>query len=825
MPASPQLYSSRIINIFVTLIRRKYRHVDVEELLSYAGMTSGEVSDEGHWFTQRQVDLFHEKMNTMIGHDISREGGRFAASLDGLGLGAKCFLGMVSPAVVFNGIARSVPKLTRSSLYTSQRLAETTYEITAQPVKGVQERAYQCENRLGFLEAVPLVFNFGLPKVEHPECLFRGGDCCRYIVTWNKPSYVRIRTVRNRLTPVLLLAVAGSALFVSPQMVAALSSMLVMAFLGTSYTAELLEGKELTGALLELRESSEHLVEQVESNYNNARMVNEVGQAISRQSDIDEVLESVIMALENRLRYDRCLILLADEGPSELTFRTGFGYRGDQLELLRQTSFKLHPNSNGVLVRTFREQRPVLVNDLAEVGPHHAARSAAFTEMMAAQSFICCPIVYEGESLGVLAVDNVRTKRLLVQSDMTLLMGIAPVIGMSIRNAMYVERERRMEEQLRHSQKMEAVGQLAGGIAHDFNNLLTAIIGFANLSQGTVDADHPAAKYLDQVQLAADRASHLTEGLLAFSRKQVKDPRAVELNHVVENINKLLRRLITAEIELDIDLSRQRLQIMADPGQIEQVLMNLVANARDAISGSGRLSISTSVVELTPELVRKRGVGKAGSYAMLSVADTGAGMDAATKARIFEPFFTTKEVGKGTGLGMAIVYGIVQQHEGFIDVTSEPGVGTIFDVYLPILGKDVGRTVADVVDTGCYAGSETVLVAEDAPEVRRLTSEVLSSNGYRVIEAVDGEDAVNRFLEHRESVDLVIMDVVMPKMNGKDAYAAIARKNPRTKVLFTSGYTPDDVARKGVTFAKGNFLPKPSTPQELLKKVREVLAA
>jgi signal transduction histidine kinase/CheY-like chemotaxis protein len=444
---------------------------------------------------------------------------------------------------------------------------------------------------------------------------------------------------------------------------------------------------------------------------------------------------------------------------------------------------------------------------------------------MDVQSFICCPIVCEGESLGVLAVDNVKSKKTLVKSDMSLLMGVAPVIGMSIRNAMYIDRERRMAEQLRQSQKMEAVGQLAGGIAHDFNNLLTAIIGFTNLAQMTIDSDHRAANFLEQVQFAADRATHLTQGLLAFSRNQVNDPRPVELNGIVENIRKLLSRLITEEIQLDICFSRERLNVMADCGQIEQVLMNLVTNARDAMSGPGVLTITTSPLEINEDFIADRGYGVVGQYAVLSISDTGAGMDEATRARIFEPFFTTKEVGKGTGLGMAIVYGIVKQHDGYLDTESEPGKGTTFRIYLPILqGEVAAPRHREVLDLS-FDGSETVLVAEDAPEVRRLTTEVLRQSGYRVIEAVDGEDAVEKFRENREEIDLLIMDVVMPKMNGKDAFSAIARINPEIKVLFTSGYTPDEVARKGITFAKENFLAKPASPAVLLKKVREVLAA
>jgi CheY-like chemotaxis protein len=285
-----------------------------------------------------------------------------------------------------------------------------------------------------------------------------------------------------------------------------------------------------------------------------------------------------------------------------------------------------------------------------------------------------------------------------------------------------------------------------------------------------------------------------------------------------------LTRLISAEIELKIALSPQRLHVIADSGQIEQIIMNLVTNARDAMNGSGLLAIRTGIAEMTEEIVDTQGYGAVGCYAVLSVSDTGSGIDDSTKAKIFEPFFTTKEVGKGTGLGLAIVYGIVQQHEGYLDIDSQPDLGTTFNIYLPLQDKQVIRSGAAVERVLPFVGTETVLVAEDAPEVRRLTAELLTRNGYQVIEAVDGQDALDRFADKSDQIDLVIMDVVMPKMNGKDAYAEMAKIKPRVKVLFTSGYTPDDVKRKGVAFGSENFLPKPSTPQMLLKKVRELLA-
>jgi signal transduction histidine kinase len=786
-----------------------------------------EISDEGHWFTQSQVDRFHEKASQMLDDlDISREAGRYAASGESLGFMGKYALGWIGPANAFFAIGKVTVNFTRSSIYASRKIADNKVEITVTPVEGIEERPYQCENRIGFFEAILMIFNFDIPVIEHPECIFKGGSRCRYIVTWKKTLYTRLRSARNYLTPLLFAICAALSPLCSWPVLAGMLLVLAFLFLACSYISERLEKRELSAALSNLKESSDSLIDQIGVNYNNARMVNEVGQAISKQSGIDEVLENVIKTLENRLGYSRCLILLADPTKSSLRFRTGFGYSDEQLIVLKDTSFNLEdPESKGVFVVCFREQRSILVNDFSQVANVHSARSVSFSEKMEAQSFLCCAIVCEGESLGVLAVANSKTNKKLVQSDMSLLMGVAPVIGMSIRNAMYIDRERRMAEQIRQSQKMEAVGQLAGGVAHDFNNLLTAIIGFTTLAQMNMQKENPSLRSLEQVLLAADRATNLTQGLLAFSRKQVNNPVPVDLNDIIKNIKELLRRLISAEIELEISLSEQRLQVVADAGQIDQVMMNLVTNARDAMGGTGVLTIRTSSVEMCEDFVKTHGFGTVGCYAMISVSDTGTGIDHATNAHIFEPFFTTKEVGKGTGLGLAIVYGIVKQHDGYLDIESEPGTGTTFNIYLPLLQKEVITSRPAQVLEVSYEGTETVLVAEDAPEVRRLTTEVLEQNGYHVIEATDGQDALQKFSENRDNVDLVIMDVVMPKMNGKEAFSEIVKISPSMKVLFTSGYTHDDANQKGVTFGSENFLTKPSSPQALLKKVREVLTA
>ncbi|MEK6583112.1 MAG: PAS domain S-box protein [Nitrospirota bacterium] len=386
-----------------------------------------------------------------------------------------------------------------------------------------------------------------------------------------------------------------------------------------------------------------------------------------------------------------------------------------------------------------------------------------------------------------------------------------------------ITEKKKLEDQLRHSQKLEAIGTFAGGIAHDFNNILTAIIGYGNLLQMKMEADEPLRAYVDPILISAERAASLTHSLLAFSRKQIMSTRPVNLNEIVGVVKKLLVRLIGEDIEVKTLLSEDDLTVMADPGQIEQVLINLATNARDAMEGGGVLTIITKPVELDNNFIMAHNYGKKGKYAFVSVTDTGTGMDERTKEKIFDPFFTTKEVGKGTGLGLAIVYGIIKQHNGYINVYSEQGQGTTFNIYLPLTRKaEVKETkLAEIASS--MDGAETVLLAEDEGEVRQITKTVLEKFGYKVIEAVDGEDAVNKFMENRDKIELLIFDVIMPKKTGKEAYEEIKKIRPDIRALFTSGYPVEIAGNKG-PFEEGiNFVPKPVSPTGLLKKVREIL--
>ncbi|RQW77648.1 MAG: response regulator, partial [Geobacter sp.] len=384
------------------------------------------------------------------------------------------------------------------------------------------------------------------------------------------------------------------------------------------------------------------------------------------------------------------------------------------------------------------------------------------------------------------------------------------------------EEKLHLENQLRHSQKMEAIGTLAGGVAHDFNNILTCILGYCSLMEMKIADYDPLRAYPAKIMASANRAAVLTQGLLTYSRKQPLHPRPVDVNEVVEQVEHMLARLLNEEIELSIHTVKTPLTVLADSLQIEQVLINLATNARDAMPRGGMLQIATGWLEMDVNFIKAHGYGKPGSYALITVSDTGAGMDDGTKKRIFEPFYTTKEVGKGTGLGLSITYGIVKQHDGFINVDSEVGKGTTFAIYLPltdIQGVVQPQTLQMIPATG----NETVLLVEDDEALRNTLKEILENSGYRVIGAVDGEDGFRKFQEYGDKIQLLILDVIMPKKNGRQLNEEIQAQSPGTKAVFISGYTADILSARGTLQDDTILITKPLASHTLLTKIREVL--
>jgi two-component system, cell cycle sensor histidine kinase and response regulator CckA len=389
---------------------------------------------------------------------------------------------------------------------------------------------------------------------------------------------------------------------------------------------------------------------------------------------------------------------------------------------------------------------------------------------------------------------------------------------------MDITEHKQLEDQFRQAQKMEAIGRLAGGVAHDFNNTLSIILGYSDLLLEDAGPEHPIRESVEVIQESVVRAAMLTRQLLAFSRKQVLAPEVLDLNEAVAHMQEMLRRLIGEDVELITHLDPVAARVKADAGQIGQVLMNLAVNARDAMPHGGRLTLATAHVELDGTLTGRHLEVQPGPYVMLSVSDTGCGMDAETQSHLFEPFFTTKEPGKGTGLGLATVYGITKQSGGHIEVHSEPGRGATFEIYLPRLdGAVPSARPADAPAAGPPPGSETILVVEDEPRVRKLVRVTLERKGYTVLEASQGDEALQICEQHPGPLHLLVTDMVMPGVGGRELVERVRTLRPETKVLFISGYLDGAIVQQDTVLANTPFLQKPFTPAALARKVRAIL--
>lgn len=441
--AGEPLYNSKIVDNYLKLIRHKYAYIDVQELLSYAGMEAYQVEDEGHWFTQEQIDLFHERLSQATGvENIAREAGRYSASPDGLGWMSRYVLGLAGPATAFEVISKLAGRLTRSTTFESRRVGPKEIEVIVTPHEGIAEKPYQCENRIGYFEAIVFGFNGRRPKIEHSECVHKGGSSCRYRITWNfsKAAMIRVARMVTAVVSVLGLVVA-SAFIDDPALVGSFALVMVV-LLALSMLKEFFLKRELDVVITSLRLTTERGFEDFERVYRNALMGKEIGHALSASRDMDAMLGEVMEILSKRGDYDRGMILIADEESRELRFRAGFGYSDSLYGEIRGTSFSLYkPESRGVFVVCYRQRKPFLINDVASIEDDITPHSLEMLRKTGSKSFICCPILYEERCLGVLAVDNYRSKRPLLESDINLLMGIAPEIGLTL-NGVRISEER-----------------------------------------------------------------------------------------------------------------------------------------------------------------------------------------------------------------------------------------------------------------------------------------------------------------------------------------------------------------------------------------------
>lgn len=658
LPDAP-LYNSKIIASLARFIERYYGHIDINELLNYAKMAPYQVYDEDHWFSQEQVDLFHEKLVVLTKNkNVAREAGRDAVSTDSLGVAKSYALGFVNPARVCEMIGKAAGNLVRSCLWEATRLGPNKMQIKVTPRPGTNEKPYQCENRMGYLESIFTLFKHKLPKIEHTECVFKGGKGCRYVISWHTFRSDVWRKTRNYLALSLFAVSLWLIYFSMPQVWATALVVSSLAVFALSHKVWNMEKEELLTAVRNLTDSTDTLFDKLNVSYNNARLIHEVGLTLTRQRHIEDILNEAAQILERRLDYDRGMILLAEKERTVLTFKAGFGYTEDELSSLREASFRLRPDSKGILVVCFLERRPFLINDMDEIKRDLSTHSLDFVREMGVKSFICCPILCVDDTIGVLAVDNVKTKRILLQSDIDLLMALSPEIGISIQMAMVTDMKERQfnsileaEGKIRASLKEKEV--LIKEIHHRVKNNLQIVSSLLYLQAARTE-DPGAVSALTE-----SRARVRSMALIHEKLYQSPNLASVDMGQYTRSLVSEIQyshRTEDSSVRLTVNIGDITLGITeAIPCGL--IINELVSNAvKHAFPKGGE-------GEITIQLIRE-----SAKHIALTVSDNGIGFPEHVDFR------------NSPSLGLSLVNSLVQQLDGSIELDRR--AGTTFRITL-----------------------------------------------------------------------------------------------------------------------------------------------
>ena len=944
MNESVPLYNSRLNKIYLQYLRKYYPDIDVDSILEEAGIANYEIEDPAHWFTQEQQDRLQDILVARTGNpNIAREAGRFATSSEGLGAAKQYALGLMSPRTIYLLVEKMYALMSRGADVSAKKIGSNQVEITAIPRSGVKEKPYQCQSRTGHLESLARMFTDKYAQLDHPSCVHRGDDCCRYVISWTKSPKLRWRLIRNYfviLSIISLLVLLMILPFLTWENEALISAFIT---LNLSYYIENLEKKSLIKTNETQSESAHDSIVESDLRYNDALLVQEIGQATSNIFDINQLLRTVAGVMEKRLDFDRGMIMLTDKKETKLRYFTGYGQSPNEEKILKNTTFHLdNPESKGVFVLSVKEQRPFLINNISEIQDSLSRKSLAVAKRLGSQSLICVPIVYEKKPLGILTVDNSKSSRPLRQSDMSLLMGVASQLAICIANALafeklqssekkyrelvqnansiilridtggkiiffnefaqrffgYTEKEligknagsfilpvsgskplsfekltkslqkdperpvvnenetvkksgikvwiawtykpifnenddfigilcignditqlkrasqekEELHAQLQRAQKMEAIGTLAGGVAHDLNNILSGIVSYPELLLMDLKEDSPLKKPILTIQKSGEKAAAIVQDLLTLARRGVEVTEVVNLN---ESVSDYLQSPEHAKLELnhsnvtvEICLDENLLNILGSPVHLSKTVMNLVTNSAEAMPEGGKIIITTENRHIDTIKIGYDDIDK-GDYASLTVIDSGIGISPEDIERIFEPFYTKKIMGRsGTGLGMAVVWGTVKDHQGYINLTSTEGKGTEISLYFPVTRKVLSPQVEMTSIQDIMGNGESILVVDDIEEQRQIASEMLEKLGYTVTTVSSGEEAVEYLRKH--TIDLLVLDMIMePGIDGLETYRRIRKLRPDQKSIIASGYSESVRVKKAQRLGAGTYIKKP----------------
>jgi len=940
------LYNSTLLATYMDLLAEKYPHVNVEKLLEYAKISPYELEDRGHWLTQKQIDRFHEYlMEQTENPQIAREAGRFVVQSKSSSLLRQYTAGFVTPSMAYWMMGKISSTVSRHLNFKINHIAANKVEMIVTPQAGVKEKPYQCENRIGLFEGLVKFFTNKYPTIEHNDCIHKGAPSCKYIISWKTTPAMIWKLIASYSSILSLIASLLLLFFVPFRSWLTYSLALALISAINYYIAEKVARKELSKSVESQQSIGDQLMEQFNIRYNELALIKEIGEAASSILDPQQLLNFITDSLHKRLQFNRSMIMLTNPEKTKLVYINSYGYTPEEEELLKNTDFNLmNPQSTGIFYLTYRDQKPFLINDVSDIKSKLSEKSMKFMEELGVKTFTCIPIIYEGKSEGIFAVDGTRLKRPLIQSDLSLLMGIARQIGISLNNAIahkklkeneerfrnlsnnlpdiiyqldqegrlkyvnpawkeifghdkndicgkniteFIQNDdrmdfvntsqkiiadkatirdknftildnkgsphyvtftgtpdldaegniigitgtlkditklRNMEAQLLQASKMEAVGTLTGGIAHDFNNILQAIMGYNQLMMLEKLDEATRKLYSNNIEELTQRAIQLVRQLLLFSKKVEPRSKIININDEIKSMHYLLIKSIPRMIEIKTNLAEDIFPINADPSQIGQVIMNLIINARDAIDNTGVITITTKNVVLAEDSYINGINIPPGGYTQLSVNDTGCGMEEEVIQHIFEPFFSTKGPGKGTGLGLAVVYGVVKSHNGIIYCESERKKGTTFHILFPALeDKKAQKVIAPPQRKQLPTGKETILLVDDERSILDICEDVLTLYGYKIMKAENGEQAVKIYQTEKNKIQLVILDLIMPGRGGKKCLEDLISINPQVRVLMSSGYSTSQQIDELMKIGAAGFISKPYHPEDLLLTVRKTI--